>query len=72
MKQQNVDQDTTKTVTIGLTWRSFGYLGAILLWGMSMGLLLHPMLTYPAVVSWAILGSVMLLIALTAPLFSKK
>lgn len=67
-----MEQKSTKTFTVELTWRTFGYLGAILLLGMAMGLLLYPMVMYPSVVSYGMMGVAILLIALTAPLFRKK
>jgi hypothetical protein len=72
MEQQNLEQKSTKTFTVEITWRTFGYLGAILLLGVAMGLLLYPMVTYPSVVSYGMMGIAILLIALTAPLFRKK
>ncbi len=72
MKQQNLDQDTKKTVTIEITWRTFGYLGMILVLGIAIGLLLYPLLTYPAIGAYVALGLALLLMALTALLLRKN
>ena len=72
MEQKNLEQKSTKTFTVEITWRTFGYLGAILLLGVAMGLLSYPMLTYPVVGAYVIMGIAILLIAVTAPLFRKK
>ena len=50
------------------TLRTYGYLTAILILGISIGLLLYPLLTYPAIWQWALLGISIVLMALSAPL----
>jgi len=52
-------------------WRAYGYLAGVLFLGVSVGLLLYPYLTYPAIGSFVLLGMGILLIALTAPLLRK-
>ena len=55
-----------------LTLRNYGYMAAILILGISIGLLLYPLLTYPAIWQWALLGISIVLIALCAPLLGKR
>ena len=72
MEQQNSEQKSTKIFTVEITWRTFGYLAAILLLGVAMGLLSYPLLTYPVVVAYVIMGIAILLMAVPAPLLRKK
>jgi hypothetical protein len=54
------------------TLRSYGYLAAILILGISIGLLLYPLLTYPAIWQWVLIGISLVLIALCAPFLGKR
>ena len=54
-----------------LTLRNYGYMAAILILGISIGLLLYPLLTYPAIWQWVLLGISIVLIALCAPLLGE-
>ena len=54
------------------TLRTYGYLTAILILGISIGLLLYPLLTYPAIWQWVLLGISIVLIALCAPLLGER
>lgn len=73
MTKQNLEhQSSGRPSTPEITWRTFGYLAAILFLGVSMGLLLYPLLPYQAVAAWALLGIAILLLALTAPLLRKS
>ena len=55
-----------------LTLRNYGYMAAILILGISIGLLLYPLLTYPAIWQWVLLGISIVLIALCAPLLGER
>ena len=55
-----------------LTLRNYGYMAAILILGISIGLLLYPLLTYPAIWQWVLLGISIVLIALCAPLLGDR
>ncbi len=54
------------------TLRSYGYLTGILMLGISIGLLLYPLLTYPAIWRWALIGVSIVLMAACAPLLGKR
>jgi len=73
MEQKNLEQQPVeRPLSFDMSWRSFGYLGAILLLGVVFGLLLYPLLPYPALAGFVLLGLAIVLIALTAPLFRNR
>ena len=53
------------------SWRAYGYLAAVLLLGVAVGLLLYPLLTYPEIWRWVFLGGSILLLILTAPFLQR-
>lgn len=50
-----------------LSTRDLGYLAAMIILGISIGLLLYPVLAYPAIWQWGVLLLSLVLMALTAP-----
>lgn len=50
-----------------LSTRDLGYLAAMIILGISIGLLLYPVLTYPAIWQWGAALLSVVLMALTAP-----
>ncbi|WP_420627379.1 hypothetical protein [Candidatus Leptofilum sp.] len=55
-----------------LSIRDFGYLIAMMILGISIGLLLYPALSYPAVWQWGAAFLAVILMALTAPALRRK
>lgn len=51
--------------------RDFGYLAAMIVLGISIGLLLYPALRYPGIWQWGAVVLSVVLIALTAPALRK-
>jgi hypothetical protein len=54
------------------TLLTYGYLLAMIVLGISIGLLLYPLLRYPAVWQWGAVGLSLLLMAFTAPALRQK
>ena len=50
-----------------LSTRDLGYLAAMIILGIAIGLLLYPALSYPAIWQWGALLLSVILMALTAP-----
>ncbi len=46
--------------------RTYGFMAVMLLIGISIGLLLYPLIVYPAIWSWVILGISIVLLAITS------
>lgn len=55
-----------------LSTRDHGYLLAMIILGISIGLLLYPLLQYPAVWQWGAVFLSVVLMALTAPALRKR
>ncbi|WP_420645310.1 hypothetical protein [Candidatus Leptofilum sp.] len=55
-----------------LSFRDYGYLIAMIILGISIGLLLYPRLTNPAIWQWGAAGLSIVLMALTAPALRKR
>ncbi len=55
-----------------LSSRDFGYLVAMITLGISIGLLLYPALSYPAIWQWGALFLSVVLMAITAPALRRK
>ena len=55
-----------------LTFRDYGYLLAMTILGISIGLLLYPSLSHPAVWQWVTAVLSIVLMALTAPALRKR
>jgi hypothetical protein len=55
-----------------ITLRDLGYLTAMIILGISIGLLLYPALQYPAIWQWGAGLLSLILMALTAPALRKK
>ena len=55
-----------------LNIRSYGYLIAMIILGISIGLLLYPTLRFPAIWQWGTLGLSLVVMLLTAPALRGK
>lgn len=65
-------EEKTKDNPGPTTLFTYGYLAAMIILGVSIGLLLYPLLRYPAIWQWGTVGLSLLLIALTAPALRHK
>ena len=73
MTQKNEpEQSEKRTVTVEISWRTVGYLTAVFLFIFVLGMQTYPLVPYPALVAFALLGIGALLLAITAPLMRKK
>lgn len=55
-----------------LTLRDYGYLVAMIILGISIGLLLYPVLRYPAIWQWGAALLSVVIMALTAPALYRR